>query len=134
MVRRGQPADIQTKVIKVFDEQSSTYDRGGGSELRVIAWIVNGSEKQPQLERREWWMTEDGTKRAGKAKGLTSSDFQFILQHAREIGEALGLPAKIVQQALMTVNEPSANGEKTSDEKTADELATETVDAGATGW
>lgn len=97
---RGKPADIQARVIKVFDEQGIEYDRGGGSDLRIIAWIVNGSEKSPQLERRDWWRGEDGEKKTGKAKGLSVGDFQFILENAQEIGEYMGVSKKIVEQAL----------------------------------
>jgi len=126
--RRGQPADIQTKVIKVFDDQSVEFDRGGGSELRVIAWIVNGSEKAPQLERREWWMTEDGTRRPGKAKGLTVQDFAFVVKNAREIAQAMGMPAKLIEEALV-------GNTGNTEEKTAQaEAQAEAVEADGSEW
>lgn len=98
--RKSAPANIETRIIRVFEEQSMEFDKGGGSELRVIAWIVNGSEKAPQLERREWWRGEDGSKRSGKAKGLSASDFTFILENRKEIGQHLGIPARIVDTAV----------------------------------
>ena len=110
-MRRGGAKDaakIETRVFQVFDEQSITFDKGGGSELRVIAWVVNGSEKPPQLERREWWMGEDGERRPGKAKGLSRTDFEFILKHRTEIGQHMGVPAKIIEESIESKPEGDA--------------------------
>ena len=122
---RGQKRDatIETNVIKVFEEQSTSYDRGGGSELRIIAWIVNGSEKSPQLERREWWMSEDGTRRPGKAKGFSVNDFEFILKNREAIGQFMGMPARFVKEAIDTI--PVTEGVPTAEA---------TSSSGRDGW
>lgn len=53
------------------------YERGGGSEFRVGRWIVDGKRLPINIERREYYQTEDG-KKYGKAKGLAYEDAKWI--------------------------------------------------------
>jgi hypothetical protein len=71
---------FEEKVLKVIAE--STNDRGGGTVLRVMSWVVDGKVGKPQIDKRDWWQTEDGDRRIGKAKGLTGFDLLTILKNA----------------------------------------------------
>jgi len=82
--------EISWKNIKTLYE--ATHERGGGYELRIGCWIVNGREGEPVLERREWWATNQGERRQGKQKGLTKSDLYRVFSMAGELSQLLGFP------------------------------------------
>lgn len=82
--------EIQWKHIKTLYAQES--DRGGGYELRVGCWVVNGREGQPVLERRDWWANNQGQKMQGKQKGLNRSDLYRIFSMAGELCRLMEFP------------------------------------------
>jgi len=93
---RGQDVDIRESVKLVLKRDE--YKRGGISELRIIAWIIDGKEGQPYLERREKWTTEDGHEKLGKSKGLSAGDFWILLERREEIGVHMKIPAKKIME------------------------------------
>lgn len=86
----GQDNDIQWKNIKTLYEFK--YEKGGGYEIRVGCWVVNGKEGQPVLERREWWENNQGTKMQGKQKGLNKSDLYRVFGMAAELSRMMDFP------------------------------------------
>lgn len=85
-----QDNDIQWKPIKTL--YAFNRDKGGGYELRVGCWVVNGKEGQPILERREWWENNQGQRMAGKQKGLDKGDLYRIFGMAGELSKLMGFP------------------------------------------
>jgi len=95
---RGQDVDIKENVLKLLKRDE--YKRGGISELRIVAWVIDGKQGQPLLERREKWVTEDGNEKLGKSKGLPASDVWIILENAPEIGKIMGIPARKIMEIM----------------------------------
>ena len=73
----------KTKPAKDFVWENSltvnvkTFNRGGGSALRIGRWIVDGVPSAYQIERREFYDNEGG-RVFRKAKGLTYEDAKYI--------------------------------------------------------
>ena len=82
MPQRGKPKDFKERVYKVFKHDEY---KTGGSELRVMAWIMDGKELPARLERRDYYITENGERRNGKCKGFTYEDVSFVMQNGDEI-------------------------------------------------
>lgn len=82
--------DISWKNIKTL--YAFNYEKGGGYELRVGRWVVNGREGEPVLERREWWENNQGTRMQGKQRGLNKGDLYRILTMAPELAQIMGFP------------------------------------------
>lgn len=70
---------------RVYEVYIHNEYKTGGSELRLMAWIVDGSEKPIRVERRDYFLDAEGNKKSGKAKGLTYEDITYILEHGTEI-------------------------------------------------
>lgn len=82
---------FQERIYEVYrhDEYKT-----GGSELRLMAWVVDDVEKPARVERRDYFLDSDGNRKNGKAKGLTYEDITFIIQHGKEIQDKmLGIKA-----------------------------------------
>jgi hypothetical protein len=93
-----QAKTFEEKVYHIIAETSN--DKGGGTFLRVMSWVVDGKVTKPVIEKREYWMTEDGLRRVGKAKGITAMDFLAILRDLSAVSEYLQIPAADIQLAL----------------------------------
>jgi len=106
-----QDNDISWKNIKVLYAYENTGDRGGGYELRVGCWVVNGREGEPVLERREWWETNQGERRQGKQKGLNKSDLYRIFGMAGDLSRIMEfpLPKEFAGAVPIQENEPPKN-------------------------
>lgn len=78
----NQKKEFQERIYKVYSEQEY---KSGGSQLRLMAWIVDGKEMPARLERRDYYLDGEGNKKNGKVKGLTYEDISLILQHGAEI-------------------------------------------------
>lgn len=57
----------------------------GGSEVRLISWFVDGKPTPVRLERRDYFLDQEGSRRNAKCKGFTSADLSWIYQHYNEI-------------------------------------------------
>lgn len=74
---------IKERVHKVFLHQEF---KSGGSELRVVSWIVNGQDMGARIERREYYVKgEDLTRINGRAKGFSIEDLIFMRDNMDEI-------------------------------------------------
>ena len=82
--------DIQWKNIKTL--YGFTYEKGGGYELRIGKWVVNGKEGPAVLERREWWENNQGTRMQGKQKGLAKEDLYRVVTMLSEVSQLMGFP------------------------------------------
>lgn len=85
-----QDNDIQWKNLKTLYQFG--YEKGGGYEIRVGCWVVNGKEGKPVLERREWWENNQGTRMQGKQKGLNGSDLYRVFGMAGELSALMDFP------------------------------------------
>jgi hypothetical protein len=71
--------DVLLEVLKVENA------KGNPVVIRVVSW--NGGE--PKLEKRSFWLNEEGELRAGKNIGMTHDDFKLVLEKKEEIIDAL---------------------------------------------
>lgn len=78
--------------INIKNLYSLNYEKGGGFDLRVGCWQVDGRKGEPVLEKRDWWESKDGQKMAGKPKGLTKNDLFRIFDAASELSKLMGFP------------------------------------------
>ncbi len=63
-------------VVKNFPSKNK---EGAGLRVRLVRWRVDGSVKSVKLEKRAYFIGEDGTERTGKkAEGLVLEDFAAI--------------------------------------------------------
>lgn len=97
-MQKGNAKTFEEKTLHVISE--SLNDKGGGTVLKVLSWVVDGKVMKPVIEKREFWMTEEGTRRVGKAKGLTGLDVLAILRGLSTIAPHLQIPAADVQLVL----------------------------------
>lgn len=72
--------EIKCDVLKVINENVNPHNNNK-TRLQVVRWN-NGT---PSLEKRPYYVTDDGQERSKKAKGLKAEDFDLILQNADEI-------------------------------------------------
>lgn len=101
--------DIQEKVLWVI--QSSENQKGGGTDLRVIQWVIDGKPGRPMLEKRDWYNTAEGDRKAGKAKGMGAGDLYLIIKNIKQIARLLEVkPAHLDeawQLAMMQDDKPA---------------------------
>lgn len=69
----------------VLKEISRAETGRGTTVIRIVVW----GKGSPQLEKREQYETEEGT-RSGKAKGFSKDDFDLLLENQEEIKKLLG--------------------------------------------
>lgn len=110
-MKRDENATIEAKVYKVY---LSNEFKTGGSELRLIAWIVNGKEMPARLERRDFFVKADGERRSGKAKGFSVDDIRFVLDNQKEILETMQLISQSLysQTTVQQAPPPAADAEE----------------------
>jgi len=76
-------ADVDCRVEKVY---LNNENKRGGSELRLVTWIINGKPRHPRLERRVYFYKgEEMTKWIGKAKGFDLTDMKLIRENMDDI-------------------------------------------------
>lgn len=80
-------------------------------ELKVMSWIIDGKKHKPQLTKQQMSLGEDGSKRGGKAKGLTLSDLDKILEKLPEVYKALGGNAERLAQLVTLMGGVNADTE-----------------------
>jgi ribosomal protein S28E/S33 len=74
--------NIECKVVKVLQEQES---RGGNNQIRIVRWIVDGKDTGALLEKRNFFGTQDGDSKMGKAKGMNKAEIKFIVENWNDI-------------------------------------------------
>ena len=77
--------EIKEDVIAEISRKED--DRGGIMSIRVVSW----NKGTPKLEKRSFWTTMEGEVRTGKIVGLTSEDFDTILEKKDQILEAFSI-------------------------------------------
>lgn len=102
---RGRDVDIQENKLKVLKRWEN--EKGGGYELKITAWIVDGREKPPTIVHQPFWITEDGSSRNGKTQGLTVQDLYVILENISEVAQIMKLPANKLEEVLKNVLGPA---------------------------
>ena len=75
--------EIKENVIFEVDRKENS--KGNPVIIRVVQWN-NGT---PKLEKRSFWTNENGELKMGKNLGLTSDDFNLLLQKKDEVISAL---------------------------------------------
>ena len=78
---------FECEVVKELQESPAG---GGVNRLRIVRWIVDGRPGAPQLEKRNFFMTQSGEERAGKLKGLTKADLAYVVERWGELQGLLG--------------------------------------------
>jgi hypothetical protein len=78
---------------------------GTTTVIRIVAWVVNGREGGPVLEKRDLYRSEDGTMKPGKARGFSAADYWFILEHSNVIGPEMGVPTAKIATVLNTIQQ-----------------------------
>jgi len=80
----AQQKDIREKVLWVI-QSTENQKGGGGTDLRVLQWLIDGKPSKPALEKRDWYLTEGGDRKLGKAKGMTAGDLYLIIKNIKAI-------------------------------------------------
>jgi hypothetical protein len=91
---------VAKKVSPQAPEGESRYGKNGYS-VRVVQWLFEGKGKNKgtvqgsvSLEKREFYLNEDGDLRTGKAKGFTLEDLAVIKDNwAKITSTMLNAPA-----------------------------------------
>lgn len=91
--------DIKEKVLWVIDSKLNER-QGGGTDLRVVQWIIDGKPTKPGLEKREWFLDQDDNRKIGKAKAMTSFDLAKIITNIKKIARLLEMKAEHLDEAL----------------------------------
>ncbi|QOR55562.1 MAG: hypothetical protein UMS36scaffold28_52 [Phage 59_13] len=98
-------AEIESEVLWVISSRES--ERGGtGTELRVVRWIIDGKPAKPLLEKRDWFASQDGEIKPGKARGLNSFDLAKIVMNVRKIAHLMEMKDDHLDEALQLANQP----------------------------
>jgi len=59
-------------LLVVSDWKSKDGDKQ--AQIRVVQWVKDGKSVSAALEKREFYMDEEGTLKMGKAKGFSARD------------------------------------------------------------
>ena len=95
----GQAKDIKERVLWVI--QSNENQRGGGgTDLRIVEWVIDGKPTKPALEKREWYNSDQDGRKLGKAKGMTSGDLYTIIKNIKAIAKMLGVKPEHLDEVL----------------------------------
>ncbi len=95
----AQQKDIREKVLWVI-QSNENQKGGGGTDLRVIQWVIDGKPSKPMLEKRDWYLTEEGDRKAGKAKGMAAGDLYLIIKNIKAIAKLLEVKPQHLDEAL----------------------------------
>lgn len=71
-------------ILTVHDTQGNN----GGTEIRVLKWLIDGKPTQTFLEKRQYRMQNE-SKLFMKAKGFTKDDLNILVSKWDEIAEAM---------------------------------------------
>ena len=91
--------DIKEKVLWIIESKTNEKS-GGGTDLRVVQWIIDGKPTKPGLEKRDWFLDPDGNRKIGKAKAFTASDLAKVLTNIKKIARLLEMKPDHLDEAL----------------------------------
>lgn len=93
-------ADIKEKVLWVIESRKSEKS-SGGTDLRIVQWIIDGKPQKAMLEKRDWYLDADsGDRKIGKAKGMNAFDLAKILVNVKRIARLVDLNPDRLDEAL----------------------------------
>lgn len=95
----AQAKDIREDILWVIQEQINEKS-GGGTDLRVIRWIIDGKPIKPALEKRDWFLSPEGDRKLGKAKGMGAGDLYLIIKNIKAIAKLLEIKPQHLDEAL----------------------------------
>lgn len=95
---KGEAKSIECEIVKVIHEK--TYERGGGYQIRVVRWIIDGKRHKPSFEKRETWVDDSGQTRSGKAKGFSAKDLGLVFKNMAEICQHMEMNFQLLIQEL----------------------------------
>jgi hypothetical protein len=95
----AQAKDIKEKVLWVIDSKENEK-QGGGSDLRVIQWIIDGKPTKPGLEKRDWYLDDEGNRKNGKAKAFNSYDLVKVITNLKRIASLMEMKIDHLDEAL----------------------------------
>jgi|WetSurMetagenome_2_1015567.scaffolds.fasta_scaffold1180781_1 hypothetical protein len=95
---KGEAKNIECEIVKVIHEE--TYERGGGYQIRVVRWIIDGKRHKPSFEKRETWVDDSGQTRSGKAKGFSAKDLGIMFKNMPDICPAMEMNFQLLLQEL----------------------------------
>lgn len=75
--------DIQEVVKAVLYKKDQKARR---TELRIVHWIIDGVDKGPQLEKRDFLLNSVGQVRTSRRAGFNKSDWKIIMDSQDDIG------------------------------------------------
>ena len=88
--------NIKDHELRVYDTKDPVKKEGGrnwdGYRLRLVQWIIDGKATEPKLEKRKYFITEDGDTRMGKAEGLGYRDLDKLKEHWAEMRNLMKNP------------------------------------------
>jgi len=77
----------------------------GGSEVRLISWLVDGKPTKIRLERRDYFVDQQGERRNAKCKGFTSEDLRWIFENYNNIEQDMMNATNDLQKTEDAVNQ-----------------------------
>lgn len=95
----AQAKDIKEKVLWVIQSQEN-QKQGGGTDLRIIQWVIDGKPSRAMLEKRDWYLDENGDRKIGKAKGMVAGDLYLIITNLKAIAKLLEVKPEHLAEAM----------------------------------
>jgi len=81
-----QKNNIEEKVIRVIHDEEG---ESGGTQIRILKWVIDGKESQTYLEKRQYRIQPDKSKYFNKAKGFTKRDLNVLAENWDSIAELM---------------------------------------------
>lgn len=81
-----QKTDIKEKILKVIHEEEGET---GGTQIRILKWVIDGKETQSYLEKRTYRIQPDKSKYFNKAKGFTKKDLNILVENWDDITKTM---------------------------------------------
>jgi hypothetical protein len=75
--------EVKENVILELSREETP--KGNPIVLRVVSW----NEGPPKIEKRSFWVNEEGVLRTGKNLGITAQDFETLIEKQDEIRSVL---------------------------------------------
>lgn len=109
--------DISSKVFKVI-KKVWNEDHTRGYEIKVMAWVINGKQREVILAKQELYMNDAGHEMGGKMKGFSAADFCVVLEHASEIANLMAIPPNKIKELMaqdVNAKEPAQTAKASAD-------------------
>jgi len=82
------------KAVELLVVDEFTKKSGGSNRLRVVDWQTDDGKSYKLLEKREFYVTDEGEERTGKAKGFNAKDMGKIKSNWDKIISAMQGPGQ----------------------------------------